>query len=64
VNYCEAYDEIRTFHYMWLFLSIMLIAWELPEDSQFPPMDKGLAESTQFTSLWATKDSTWLISRG
>lgn len=41
---------------MWLLLSIMLVAWDLLEDSQFPPVDKGLLEVAQFSSLWATKD--------
>jgi len=55
-NCCEGQDERKTFHYAWLFLSIMLLAWELLEDSQFPPLEKGLSKATQFASLWATND--------
>lgn len=33
------------------------MARELPEDSQFPIIDRDLLESTKYTSLWATKDA-------
>jgi len=32
-NCHEAKELSKTFHYAWLLLSIVLIAWELPEDS-------------------------------
>ena len=32
-NCREAKDETKLFHYAWLFLSIVLVAWELPEVS-------------------------------
>ena len=41
---------------MWLLLSIMLVAWELPEDSQFPSVALDLPEAVRYASLWATKD--------
>lgn len=51
VNCREAEDESKTFHYVWLFLSIVLVSWELPEDSQFPPLKTGFPEVAQFASI-------------
>lgn len=34
----------------------MLVAWELPEDSQFPLVAQDLLEVVMFASLWAMKD--------
>ena len=51
MNCRKAQDERKTFHYAWLLLSIVLIAWELPKDSQFPPLEKGLPKAAQFASL-------------
>ena len=42
---------------MWLLLSIVLVAWELPKDSQFPLVAPDLPEAAKYTSLWATKDA-------
>lgn len=56
MNFCEAQDETKLFHYAWLLLLIVLIAWELLEENQFPPLEEGLLEATQFAYLWATKD--------
>lgn len=52
----EAQDQIKKFHEVWLLLSIMLVAWELLEDSQFHPVAQELLEVMKFTSLWAAKD--------
>jgi len=41
----------------------VLVVWELPEDSQFPPLEKGLLKVAQFASLWATKDSAWVMEK-
>ena len=43
------------FHYAWLLLFIVLVAWELPEDSQVPSVTPDLPEATKDASLWATK---------
>jgi len=56
VNYSEAQDHSKTFHNAWLLLSIGLVAWELPEDSQFPPVAPNLQEELKFALLWVTKD--------
>ena len=53
----------KTFHYSWLFLSIVLVAWDFPKDSQFPPMEKDLLEAEKFTSLWDTKDVVQVMER-
>lgn len=45
------------FHYAWLLLSIVLVVWELPEDSQFPSVMPDLPKITKYASLWATKDA-------
>jgi len=44
------------FHYVWLLLLIVLVAWELPEDSQFPSVALNLLEVVKYTFLWVTKD--------
>jgi len=38
-------------------MSIVLVAGELPEDGQFPTIDRDLLEVAKYTSLWATKDA-------
>lgn len=38
VNCREATDQRNTSHYSWILLSIVLVAWKLLEDSQFPLM--------------------------
>lgn len=60
MNCQEARDESKTFHYTWLLISIILVTRDLPEDNQFPPMDKGLSEAAQFASLWAIKYYAWV----
>lgn len=55
VNCREAQDESKTFHYPWFLLSIVLVAWELPEDNQFPLVVLDLPEVAKFASLWVTK---------
>lgn len=39
-NYRKVQEEGKTFHYVWLLFSIMLVTSELPEDSQFPSLDQ------------------------
>lgn len=41
-------------------LSIVLVASELPEDSQCPLVMPDLLEAVKFASLWATKDPQWI----
>lgn len=55
-NCCQAQEQGNTFHYAWLLLSIVLVAWELPEDNQFPMIAQDLSEAVNYASLWATKD--------
>lgn len=50
-NRKEAQEQGKTFHYTWLLLSILLVAGELPKDSQFPPLDKDLPEASKYASL-------------
>ena len=45
------------FHYAWFLLSIVLVVWELPEDSEFPSVAPDLPEVAKYASLWATKDA-------
>jgi len=56
-NYKEAQEQCKTFHYMWLLLSVLLVTGELPEDSQFPPLAQDLPKATKYVSLWAMKDT-------
>jgi len=60
-NCREAYKETKPFHYAWLLLLIVLIAWRLLEDSQFPPLEEGFPEVAWFASLWSIKDVVWII---
>lgn len=55
-NCCEAQEQSKMFHYAWLLLSIVLVAWELPMESQFPSSMIDLPEVATYTSLWETKD--------
>lgn len=45
------------FHYVWLLLSIVLVEWELLEDSQFPSVMLDLLEAAKYSSPWSTKDA-------
>lgn len=56
VNCHKAQENSKPFHYAQLLLLILLIAWHLPEGSQFPPQEENLPKATKFTSLWSTKD--------
>lgn len=49
-------DHNKTFHYARLLLPIVLVAWELLEDNQFPLVAPDLLEVAKFTLLWAMKD--------
>lgn len=42
MNYKESQEQGNTFHYVWFLLSILLVAGELLEDNQFPPLDQDL----------------------
>ena len=55
-NCREAQEERNSFHYTWLLLSIVLVAWRLPEDSQFPLHKDELPKAARFALLWARKD--------
>lgn len=55
-NCREAQEEIKPFHDAWLLLLIILVAWQLSEDNQFPPLNETLIEAVKFALLWQTKD--------
>lgn len=57
MNYREAQELSKTFHYAWLLLLIALVAWELPKDSQLPSVALEVPEAAKYTSLWVTKDA-------
>lgn len=60
MNCKEAQDQGKTFHYVWLLLSILLIISELPTASLFPTIDRNLPKAVRYTSLWAMKDAAWI----
>lgn len=60
-NYREAQNDSKTFHYLWIFLSIVLVTWDFLEDIQFPPLEKDILEVTKFASLWGTKYVAWVM---
>jgi len=56
MNYREAQDKGKNFHYAWFLLSILLVATKLPKGSQFPKIKKNLPEAMRNNLLWETKD--------
>lgn len=56
LNFREAQNDGKAFHYALLLLLISLVAWRLLEDSQLTPKDVDLPEAMMFASLWRTKD--------
>jgi len=50
-NCHEAQEQGKTFHYTQLLLSIMLIAGQLLEDSQFPNIDRDLPAAANYALL-------------
>ena len=56
-NCHEVQEKGKTFHYSWLLLSIVVVAGELPKDSQFPTIDRDMPEAVKYAFLWATKDA-------
>jgi len=57
VNFHEAQERGKTFHYAWLMLLIVMVAWEVPEDSEFYSIVQNLLEAVKYNSFWATKDT-------
>lgn len=47
---------MKPFHYMWLLLLIVLVAWRTLEDSQFHNMEPDVCEVVKLSSLWASKE--------
>lgn len=35
-DFCEAQEDGKLFHYVWLLLLIALVGWNMPEDIKFP----------------------------
>lgn len=56
VNFRKAQDLSKSFHYVWLLLSIVQVAWELPKDNQFPSVVPELPKVVKYALQWATKD--------
>lgn len=48
INCREAHVHDKTFHYAWFLLSILLAVGELPEDNQFPHIDRELPEVSKY----------------
>lgn len=57
MNCREAQELRKMFHYTWLLMSIVLVVWELPEDSEFPSIVPDLLKVAKYVVLWATKDA-------
>lgn len=55
-NYHKPQEQSKSFHYVLLFFSIVLVAWELAEEIQFPSVMPDLPEVVRYASLWVTKD--------
>ena len=56
-NCHEAQEKGKTFHYAWFLLTILLVAGELPEGSQFPDIEKDVPKVVWYNLLQATKDA-------
>ena len=57
VNYRETQEQGKMFHYAWLLLSIVLVAWELHEDKEFPSVALDLPMAVKYVAMWVTKDA-------
>lgn len=57
MNCHKAQELNKMFHYVWLLLSIVLVVWEILEDSQFPSVTPYLLEVSKYDLLWVTKDA-------
>lgn len=55
-NFHKVQEESKTFHYAWLLLSIVLVAIELPKESQFLVLDLEWLEAAWYASLWTIRD--------
>lgn len=56
-NCREAHEQGKAFHYAWILLSIVLVAWEFLEDNQFQTIAKDIMEAMKYALLWETKDA-------
>lgn len=63
MNCREAQEQRKMFHYAWLLFLIILVAWELPKDIQFPSVVLDLLEAVKYASLWVTKDEKQIKER-
>jgi hypothetical protein len=48
----EAQDRGYEFHFRWILILIMFIAWEMLEDATFPDIDSFEPLIVKFTTLW------------
>jgi hypothetical protein len=52
----EAHDRGYEFHFSWLLILIMFMAWEMPEGVTFLDIDPFEPLATMFTTLWYSSD--------
>jgi hypothetical protein len=48
----EAQDHGYEFHFSWLMILIMFIAWDMPEGATFPEIEPSEPLVAKFTTLW------------
>lgn len=59
-NCHKAQEQGKMFHYAWILLSIVLVAWKLLEHSPFLSVTLDLPKGVKYAFLWATKDAQML----
>jgi hypothetical protein len=55
-DYHEAQDQGYEFHFSWLLILIVFIAWEMPEGVTFPEIEPSEPLAMKFTMLWYSSD--------
>jgi hypothetical protein len=56
LDYREAQDQGYKFHFSWLLILIMFVAWEMLEGATFSEIELFKPLAVKFTTLWYSSD--------
>jgi hypothetical protein len=56
LDYREAQDQGYKFHFSWILILIVVIAWVMPEGATFSDIDPFEPLAVKFTLLWYSSD--------
>jgi hypothetical protein len=56
LDYRKAQDQGYDFHFSWLLILIIFVAWEMPEGATFPYIELFETLVANFTTLWYLSD--------